>query len=61
MPNRGELAIPITRRQDSVAGTADAWAVVSICTTGWVLSAFFAVYSISFDQVSVLIAQIPWG
>ncbi len=59
MPNRGELAT--MRRQDSVAGTADAWAVVGICTTGWMVSAFLTAYSVSFDQVLVLIAQIPWG
>ncbi len=61
MPNRGELAIPTMRRQTSVAGTADAWAVVGICTTGWMVSAFLTAYSVSFDQVLVLIAQIPWG
>ncbi len=63
MPNRGELAISAMRRQNSmgVAGTADAWAVVGICTTGWIVSTFLTVYSVSFDQVSALIAQIPWG
>jgi hypothetical protein len=61
MPNRRELAIPAMRRRESVAGTADAWAVVSVCTTGWLVSAFLTAYSASFDTLMVLIAQIPWG
>jgi hypothetical protein len=61
MPNRAELAIRAMRRPDGAVGTADAWAVVGICTTGWMISAFLAAYSVSFDQVVMLIAQIPWG
>ncbi len=61
MPNRGELAIRAMRRPDSAVGTADAWTVVGICTTGWVISAFLIAYSVSFDQVTALIAQTPWG
>ncbi len=61
MPNRGELRIRAMRQPDSAVGSADAWTVVGICTTGWMISAFLIAYSVSFDQVSVLIAQIPWG
>ncbi len=61
MPNRGELAIPAMRRQNSVAGAADACVIVGICTTGWMVSAFLTAYSVSFGQVSALLAQIPWG
>jgi hypothetical protein len=71
MPNRGELAIPVTRlRRNAVEKTdaraadfwaSDAWAIVGICVIGALVSIYFAVNFQSFDGLPMVIGQIPLG
>ena len=64
MPNRGELEYGAAQRNSAPTNAAAdnaAWAVVQLCTIGWLISVYFAVLSEPLDNVPALIAQLPFG
>ena len=61
MPNRGELAGPITHADRSAEMVDATWAVVRFCAIGTVLALYFAVYAQPLERLPMLIAQLNFG
>jgi hypothetical protein len=59
MPNRGELRLPVARAAQSSRAAEEMWAIVGICTIGFLMSIYLAVSSMGLDALPRLMSQFP--
>jgi hypothetical protein len=61
MPNRSDLAIPVTRSHHRAAEDDGVWTIVAICIIGALVTIYCAASFQSFDALPMVIGQIPLG